>query len=130
MQFDEMVEGCAQLQNENLELRSQVEKLQAGDEPEDSLNTTSSPDSFIFLRERMEDTEPSGFQAAEQSTDLSARLVEEERRLISATLLATQGRISGPKGAALRLGLPASTLEFRIRRLGMDKFRYRRPQEQ
>ena len=28
--------------------------------------------------------------------------------------------------AARRLGLPASTLEFRIRRLDIDKFQYRR----
>jgi hypothetical protein len=28
-------------------------------------------------------------------------------------------------GAARRLGMAASTLEFRIKRLGIDKFRYR-----
>ncbi|MBV9266201.1 MAG: sigma 54-interacting transcriptional regulator [Acidobacteriaceae bacterium] len=35
------------------------------------------------------------------------------------------GRISGANGAAKKLGLPASTLEFRIKRLGIDKFRFR-----
>jgi hypothetical protein len=39
--------------------------------------------------------------------------------------MASRGRISGAKGAARQLGLPASTLEFRIRRLAIDKFRYR-----
>jgi GAF domain len=130
MKFDEMVEGCAQLQNENLELRSQVAQLLAGDKPEDSFTTTSPADGLIFLRDRMEDPSPSGFQPTQQSTNISARLNQEECRLIEATLLATRGRISGPKGAAVRLGLPASTLEFRIRRLGIDKFVYRRSSEQ
>jgi len=30
-------------------------------------------------------------------------------------------------GAARRLGMAASTLEFRIKRLGIDKFRFRKP---
>jgi transcriptional regulator with GAF, ATPase, and Fis domain len=130
VQFEEMVERCAQLENENLELRSQVAQLLPGDEPEDSFTTASPPDGFIFLRERMEDTGPSGLQPTQQSTNISARLKQEECRLIQATLLETRGRISGPKGAAVRLGLAASTLEFRIRRLGIDKFVYRRPPEQ
>jgi transcriptional regulator with GAF, ATPase, and Fis domain len=130
MQFDEMVKRCAQLENENMELRSQVARLLKEDEPEDCFTTTSAPDALIFLRERMEDTGPSGLQPTQQSTNISARLNQEECRLIEATLLATRGRISGPKGAAVRLGLAASTLEFRIRRLGIDKFVYRRPPEQ
>ena len=130
MQFDEMVERCAQLENENLELRSQVAQLLAGDEPEDSVTTTSPPDAFIFLRERMENIDPRRVRPTLQSTNISARLNQEECRLIEAMLRATRGRISGPKGAAVRLGLPASTLEFRIRRLGIDKFVYRRPPEQ
>jgi transcriptional regulator with GAF, ATPase, and Fis domain len=131
MKFDEMVEGCARLQNENLDLRSQVAQLLASDEPADRFTTTtSSADGFVFLRERMEDTGPSGLQPIQQSTNISARLNQEECRLIEATLLTTRGRISGPKGAAVRLGLAASTLEFRIRRLGIDKFVYRRRPEQ
>jgi transcriptional regulator with GAF, ATPase, and Fis domain len=130
MQFDEMVERRAQLENENLELRSQVAPLLKEDEPEDCFTATSPADGFIFLRGRMEDTGPSGLQPTKQSTNISARLKQEECRLIEATLLATRGRISGPKGAAVRLGLAASTLEFRIRRLGIDKFVYRRPPEQ
>jgi transcriptional regulator with GAF, ATPase, and Fis domain len=130
MQFDEMVERCAQLEDENLELRSQVAQSLASDEPEDSFTTTSPADGFIFLRERMEDTSPRGLQPTQQSTNISARLNQEECRLIEATLHATRGRISGPKGAAVRLGLAASTLEFRIHRLGIDKFVYRRSPEQ
>ena len=32
----------------------------------------------------------------------------------------TKGRISGPKGAAFRLGMPRTTLMGRMRRLGID----------
>jgi hypothetical protein len=34
--------------------------------------------------------------------------------------------VAGEKGAARRLGLPASTLEFRIRKLQIDKLQFRR----
>jgi len=54
-----------------------------------------------------------------------SHLEAEERQAIEAALRTSRGRISGANGAARRLGLPASTLEFRIRRLGIDKFRYR-----
>jgi formate hydrogenlyase transcriptional activator len=52
-------------------------------------------------------------------------LHDEEREAIESSLRQSNGRISGPKGAANRLGLPASTLEFRIKRLGIDKFSFR-----
>jgi len=57
--------------------------------------------------------------------DVTAHLEAEERQAIEAALRASRGRVSGANGAARRLGLPASTLEFRIRRLGIDKFRLR-----
>jgi formate hydrogenlyase transcriptional activator len=50
-----------------------------------------------------------------------------ERDAIELALRESRGRISGDRGAARRLGLPASTLEFRIRRLGINKHRYRSP---
>ena len=49
----------------------------------------------------------------------------QERDAIIAALTASQGKVSGEDGAARRMGLPASTLEFRIKKLGIDKFRYR-----
>jgi len=48
-----------------------------------------------------------------------------ERQSIEQALAETRGRVSGPSGAAARLGLPASTIESRIRRLGIDKFRFK-----
>jgi transcriptional regulator with GAF, ATPase, and Fis domain len=80
---------------------------------------------LLYLRDRMLDAEPAAYNEVHQATNMHAKLNDEERKLIETTLSATHGRISGPKGAALRLGLPASTLEFRIQRLGIDKFRYR-----
>jgi formate hydrogenlyase transcriptional activator len=35
------------------------------------------------------------------------------------------GRVSGRAGAASRLGVPASTLESKIKRFGIDKLRFR-----
>ncbi len=52
-------------------------------------------------------------------------LESKERELIEAALMASNGRVAGPKGAATRLGLPASTLESKIRALKIDKFRFR-----
>jgi formate hydrogenlyase transcriptional activator len=49
--------------------------------------------------------------------------------MIEAALAASQGRISGPLGAALKLGLPSRTLDSKIRRLKINVYRcrYQRP---
>jgi transcriptional regulator of acetoin/glycerol metabolism len=44
---------------------------------------------------------------------------EEQARIVS-VLRETKGRISGPNGAALRLGVKRSTLLDRMKRLGID----------
>lgn len=44
---------------------------------------------------------------------------------IEAALRETRGRVSGPDGAAARLGVPASTLESRIRTLKIDKHKFK-----
>ena len=38
----------------------------------------------------------------------------------------THGRVSGPSGAAAKLGIPRQTLESKIRRLGIDKYGHKR----
>jgi formate hydrogenlyase transcriptional activator len=48
-------------------------------------------------------------------------LEEVERALILATLKQTQWVLSGPKGAAIRLGLNRSTLQFRMKKLGIAR---------
>jgi formate hydrogenlyase transcriptional activator len=49
----------------------------------------------------------------------------DERATIQAALAETKGRISGPLGAAAKLGMPASTLDSKIRSLGINKHRFK-----
>src|SRR5215468_3177833 len=57
--------------------------------------------------------------------NVDERLQTQEREAVESALRASHGRISGPNGAAKALGLAPSTLEFRIKRLGIDKFQFR-----
>ncbi len=52
---------------------------------------------------------------------LPASLREQERQRIEEALRQAGGRVSGAGGAAALLGVPATTLESRIKRLGIDK---------
>lgn len=49
----------------------------------------------------------------------------DEKELIEMALQATAGRIAGASGAAARLGVPASTLESKIRSLKINKYRFK-----
>ena len=49
----------------------------------------------------------------------------EEKEMIESALADASGRISGPTGAAAKLGIPASTLESKIRALRINKHRYK-----
>jgi len=51
--------------------------------------------------------------------------VTEEKAIIEVALAATRGRVSGPSGAAAKLGLPPSTLESKIRSLKINKHRFK-----
>ena len=53
-------------------------------------------------------------------------LADREMELIKAALAETRGRIAGPSGAAARLGIPRQTLESKIKRLGIDKYEWKR----
>jgi DNA-binding NtrC family response regulator len=59
----------------------------------------------------------------------AARLNAREKEMIESALRQTLGRVSGRYGAAVRLGIPPSTLESKIRALGIDKSRSMRPGE-
>src|SRR2546422_870824 len=56
---------------------------------------------------------------------LSGSLAEHERAIVEDALRASRGRVFGPRGAAVRLGIPRSTLESKIRALQIDKRRFR-----
>lgn len=49
----------------------------------------------------------------------------EERKAIEAALADAQGRISGPSGAAAKLGIPPSTLDSKIKALQINKHRFK-----
>jgi transcriptional regulator with GAF, ATPase, and Fis domain len=57
---------------------------------------------------------------------LTEKLVAQEREMIEAALAATQGRVSGPRGAAARLGIPQSTLDSKIKALKIDKHQFKK----
>ena len=48
-----------------------------------------------------------------------------ERELIEVALAQTMGKVSGLSGAAVKLGIPASTLESKIRSLKINKYRFK-----
>src|SRR5438132_4336570 len=48
-----------------------------------------------------------------------------EREIIEAALAETRGRVSGPSGAAAKLGMPPSTLDHRIKALKINRNQYK-----
>jgi formate hydrogenlyase transcriptional activator len=63
--------------------------------------------------------------SAASKQPLGDALGERERAMIEGALAETKGRVSGPSGAAAKLGLPRSTLESKIRSLGLNKNRFK-----
>jgi transcriptional regulator with GAF, ATPase, and Fis domain len=61
---------------------------------------------------------------SEDLNDPRQRRSSEERERIEGVLAECRGRISGPNGAATRLGIPRTTLEAKIKRLTINKYRY------
>jgi transcriptional regulator with GAF, ATPase, and Fis domain len=49
----------------------------------------------------------------------------QEKAIIEAALTECQGQVSGPSGAAAKLGIPGSTLESKIKTLKIDKNRFK-----
>ena len=56
---------------------------------------------------------------------LRPSISNQERELIEGALAQSHGRVSGPHGAATKLGVPRTTLESRIKSLRINKHRYR-----
>jgi PAS domain S-box-containing protein len=62
----------------------------------------------------------------EQTMGLLFRMsAAQEKQTIEAALADAQGRVSGPTGAAAKLGIPASTLDSKIKALKINKYRYK-----
>jgi formate hydrogenlyase transcriptional activator len=62
---------------------------------------------------------------AKNQMELPRSLLAQEKEMIEAALKESRGRIFGPTGAAVKLGIPRSTLESKIRSLKIDKNRFR-----
>jgi formate hydrogenlyase transcriptional activator len=54
-------------------------------------------------------------------------LAQREKEMIEAALAACEGRVSGPSGAAAKLGMPRQTLDFRIKALQINKHLFKKP---
>jgi len=57
---------------------------------------------------------------------LDEQLIGEETKLIEAALAESGGKVSGSSGAAVKLGMPATTLYSKIHRLKIDRRRFKR----
>ena len=66
---------------------------------------------------------PAGFASTPRGAGL-ALFDAASRDTIEAALRATRGRLYGPAGAAARLGLRPTTLQSKMRRLGIDRARF------
>jgi len=56
---------------------------------------------------------------------LSEAIESREKEMIEAVLEETRGRISGPSGAAGKLGIPRTTLESKIKSLRINKHQFK-----
>jgi transcriptional regulator with GAF, ATPase, and Fis domain len=57
--------------------------------------------------------------------ELARKLAAQEKEMIEAALRESGGRVSGPSGAAAKLGMPGSTLETKIKSLKINKNRFK-----
>jgi formate hydrogenlyase transcriptional activator len=57
--------------------------------------------------------------------ELPQNLASKEKEIIEAALRESGGRVAGPSGAAVKLGIPGSTLDSKIRSLKIDKNRFK-----
>jgi formate hydrogenlyase transcriptional activator len=62
---------------------------------------------------------------AATTAPLIADLVEHEREILEAALRESEGVVGGPTGAAVKLGIPRQTLDSKIRKLGINRHRFK-----
>src|SRR5258705_3992147 len=55
---------------------------------------------------------------------LQDTLQNQERKIIETALAESNGKVAGPRGAAAKLGIPRSTLDTKIKHLGIKKHRF------
>jgi formate hydrogenlyase transcriptional activator len=68
---------------------------------------------------------PATPKTAASSVPLVANLIDHEKEMIETALREAEGLVSGPTGAATKLGIPRQTLESKIRKLGINRHQFR-----
>lgn len=63
--------------------------------------------------------------AGSPAVELNSALLKREKEMIEAALKECNGRVSGATGAAARLGLPARTLDSKLKRLGINPHQFK-----
>ena len=64
-------------------------------------------------------------KSAATSVPLVANLVGREKEMVETALREAKGVVGGPTGAAAKLGIPRQTLESKIRKLGINRHRFK-----
>jgi len=59
------------------------------------------------------------------TTPIATSFGSDQKAQIEAVLRETRGRVYGPRGAAARLGLPATTVDSQIRALSINKHQFK-----
>jgi len=60
----------------------------------------------------------------ELSGPLTETLRDQEKEMIEAALAESRGKVAGPDGAAVKLGIPRSTLDGKIKQLKIKKYKF------
>jgi DNA-binding NtrC family response regulator len=84
-----------------------------------------SPDNVFCVDDSWLPSIPCSQRKRQTQEDGSGDDSQHEREMIESALAQSRGRISGPRGAAARLGLPPSTLNSRIEKLKIRKSRFK-----
>jgi transcriptional regulator with GAF, ATPase, and Fis domain len=84
-----------------------------------------SPDSIFCVDDSWMQSIPCSQHKRKMHDDGDDDDSQRERDIIESALAQSRGRISGPRGAAARLGLPPSTLNSRIEMLKIRKNRFK-----
>jgi PAS domain S-box-containing protein len=84
-----------------------------------------SPDDVFCVDNSWLPSIPCSHRTQQTRVDVSDDDSEHERKMIVSALTQSRGRISGPRGAAVALGLPPSTLEALIKKLNIRKNRFK-----
>jgi DNA-binding NtrC family response regulator len=81
----------------------------------------TSGDTFWMEKAWLASPEPA---RQELPSPLPDTLQNQEREIIEIALAESKGKVAGPEGAAAKLGIPRSTLDSKIKQLGIKKHRF------